>query len=170
MTAHIQKAKSMLPHLPDEVFDSWLLPIIRDHNAWPYFNVLSPHPTDQWRRYFGLFTLHDISNFVWDKVPFITFAMDCLDPISNNTIDILIENNVHNFDATGSYNVRNSQSRFFGLVEFIKRTNSIPAPIIGINTDRGLRILDGNHRLSALTFLGMRGRVQCDTWVGHPPI
>jgi hypothetical protein len=55
-------------------------------------------------------------------------------------------------------------------VELIQRTGSIPAPIIGIDTDSGIRILDGNHRLSAITYLGLRGRIHCDIWLGHTPI
>ena len=170
MSSHlesIKKAKSMLPNMPNEVFDTWLFPIIRDHNAWPYLNIFSPHPSLQWSKYCGLFTLYDIADLVWDKLP-LSFDMTCLDPVSNNTIKVLIKNNVHNFDTTGRFNVVNSKSRFFGFVEFIQRTGTIPAPIIGVNTDTGLRILDGNHRLSALTYLKLRGKIKCDTWVGHP--
>jgi hypothetical protein len=159
----------MFPNMPDEVFDTWLLPIIRYHNAWPYSNVFSPHPSDQWRRYFGLFTLSNISHCLWDRLT-LSFDKGCLDPVSNSTIECLIENHVQNSDATGRINVRDSKSRFFGFVEFIQRTGTIPAPIIGINTDVGLRVIDGNHRLSALTYLGLRGRINCDTWVGHPVV
>ena len=159
----------MLPNMPDAVFDTWLLPIIRDHNSWPYSHVHSPHPSLQWHQYFGLFTLHNISNLLWDTMS-LTFDMSCLDPLSNATIDALIGKHIYNFDATGEFNVRDSKKRFLGFVKFIRRTGTIPAPIIGINTDNGLRILDGNHRLSALTYLGLRGRIICDTWVGHPPI
>jgi len=168
MTALKQQAKSMLPNMPDDVFDSWLLPIIKDHNDWPYSNIRSPHPSLQWSQYFGLFTLSNISNCLWHRMT-LTFDMGCLDPISNETIDTLIQKHVHNLDRTGRFNVRNSKMRFFGFVEFIQRTSSIPAPIIGINTDNGLSILDGNHRLAALTYLGRRGSVQCDTWIGHSP-
>jgi hypothetical protein len=163
----IQKAKSMLPNMPDEVFNTWLVPIIRSHNAWPYLNVLSPHPDDQWRRYFGLFTFYDISNLLWDVMQ-LKFDWSCLDPLSNGVIEVLIENDVHNFDATGTFNVRDSKSRFFWHMEFIKRTGNIVAPVIGINTKDGLRVIDGNHRLAALTHLGFRGRINCDTWIGHP--
>ena len=98
----------------------------------------------------------------------LTFDMSCLDPISNATIDTLIKKHVHNLDTTGGFNVLNSKSRFFGFVKFIQSTGNNPAPIIGINTDSGLRILDGNHRLAALTYLGLRGRVQWNTWIGAP--
>lgn len=163
----IQKAKSMLPKMPDEVFETWLLPIIRDHNSWPYRTIFSPHPSLQWRQYFGLFTLNDISNCLWHRMN-LTFDMSCLDPISNRTIDILIKKHVYNLETTVRLNVRNSKMRFFEFVEFIERTRSIPATIIGINTDNGLRILDGNHRLSALTYLGLRGSITCPTWIGAP--
>lgn len=163
----LEKAKSMLSNMPDEVFDAWLLPIIRDHNSWPYFDIFSPHPSLQWGQYFGLFTLNDISNCLWHRMC-LTFDMGCLDPISKRTIYILIKNHVHNLETTVRLNVRDSKMRFNGFVEFIKRTGSIPAPIIGINTDDGLRVLDGNHRLAALTYLGLRGQIQCITWVGVP--
>ena len=165
----IEKAKSMFPNMPDEVFNMWLSPIIRDHNSWPYTNIFSPHPSHQWSKYFGLYAIADISHCLWYKFS-LNFDMGCLDPMSNETIKVIIENHVHNFDATGSFNVRNSKIRFFGFVEFIKRTKSIPGPIIGINAEGGLRILDGNHRLSALTHIGLRGCIPCDTWVGAPNI
>ena len=165
----IQKARTMFSNMPDDVFNAWLLPIIRDHNAWPYLNVFSPHPSLQWSKYFGLYALYDVSNLLWHRMS-LTFDMSCLDPISNATIDTLIKKHVHNLDTTGGVNVLNSKSRFFGFVKFIQSTGNNPAPIIGINTDRGLRILDGNHRLSALTYLGLRGHVQWNTWVGAPKI
>lgn len=161
----IQKAKAMLPNMPEEVFSTRLSPIIREHNSWPYKNIFSSHPSLQWSQYFGLFTLNDISHCLWRKIT-LCFDMTCLDPLSNRTIEILIKKHVHNFDAAWQFNIRNSKVRFFGFVELINRTRSIPAPIIGINTDDGLRVLDGNHRLSALTHLKLRGQVQWDTWVG----
>lgn len=159
----------MLPNMPEEVFSTWLLPIIKDHNSWPYDNAFSPHPSDQWCQYFGLYAISDISNCLWQRMD-LTFDMSCLDQLSNDTIKILIENHVYNFDVTGKFNVRDSKKRFIGLVEFIKRTKIIPAPIIGLNTNDGLRVLDGSHRLSALTYIGLRGRISCETWVASSNI
>lgn len=161
----LRKAKSMLPNMPDEVFNTWLLPIIRHHKMWPYLNVLSPHPSLKWSQYFGLFTLNYVSNCLWYSLP-LTFGMGSLDPLSNRTIDALIKKHVYNLDTTGGFNVRDSKVRFFGFVEFIKRTRTIPAPIIGIKTDDGIRVIDGNHRLAALTHLDFRGSIRCRTWVG----
>jgi hypothetical protein len=158
----------MLANMPDEVFDTWLLPIIKDHDSWPYNDIFSTHPSVQWSQYFGLFTLYDISNLMWDKFN-LRLDVDLLDQISDNTIYALMMKHVFNVDATGQFNVRDSKIRFDGFVELIKRTGSIPPPVIGVNTPDGLRILDGNHRLAALTYLERRGQVQCDTWVGHPP-
>jgi hypothetical protein len=165
----INTAKSMLPNMPDEVFNTWLFPIIRDHKSWPYCNISASHPSCQWSQYFGLFTLNDIANCLWHKIS-LTFDMGCLDPITNKTIDTLIQKHVHNLDSGVKFNVRNSKNRFLGFVELIKRKGSIPPPIIGINTDNGLRILDGNHRIAALTYLNYRGRIQCTTWVGAPNV
>jgi hypothetical protein len=162
----IQKAKGMLPNIPDEVFNTWLLPIIRDHNSWPYLNILSVHPSEQWRKYFGLFTLYDVSNLFWDKVT-IRLASRILDPVSNDTIKALIGYCVDGLE-TPARNVRNCKMRFDGFVQFINRTGTIPAPIIGINTFGCIRILDGNHRLAALKHLGLLGNVTCETWLGHP--
>ena len=165
----MQKAKSMLPNMPNEVFDTWLLPIIRDHNAWPYFDIFSQHPSQQWSQYFGHFSLNDISNCTWHSHVF-SFGMDTLDPSSNRTIKALIEDHVCNLETPIRLNVRDSKKRFFGLVEFVKRTGNIPEPIIGLNTEEGLCVLDGNHRLAALTYLGLRGQIQCTTWVGAPNV
>ena len=162
---NLRRAKLMLPNMPNEVFETWLHPIIKDHNSWPYYNIHSPHPSQQWNQYFGLYPLSDISNCLWHRIQ-LSFDMSCLDPLSTRTIDTLIQRHVHDLDTSSGLNIRNSRSRFFGFVELINNTGSIPAPIIGINTSDGLRILDGNHRLSALTYLGFRGRISCDTWVG----
>lgn len=159
----------MFPNMPNEVFNTWLLPIITDHKSWPYDDILSPHPSRQWDQNFGLFTLKDISNCIWHRMS-LSFDMLCLDSVSNRTIDVLIKKHVYNLETTVRFNVRNSRSRFFSFVEFIKSKGNIPEPIIGINTDDGLRVLDGNHRLSALTYLGFRGKIQCTTWVGAPKV
>lgn len=162
-----QKAKSMLPNMPDEVFNTWLLPIIKDHNQWPYADVFSSHPSDQWEKYFAFFTLAQISSCYWTQIE-LTFDKSCIDSVSNQTIDVLISKHVHNIDKIGNFNVRNSEKRFWAFVEFIKKTRNIPPPIIGLNTEDGLRVLDGNHRLAALTYLKLRGKIRCLTWVGAP--
>jgi hypothetical protein len=162
----IQKAKGMFPNMPDEVFNTWLLPIIRYHNSWPYLNILSTHPSEQWRQYFGLFTLYDVSNLLWDKIN-LRLASHIIDPVSNDTIKALIGAHVDGVE-TPARNVRDSKMRFDGFVEFIQRTCNIPASIIGIDTCGCISILDGNHRLAALKHLGLFGSVNCETWLGHP--
>jgi len=164
----IQKAKLMLPNMPDEVFNKWLLPIIKDHNSWPYNNVFSQHPSLQWKRYFSLFDLNDISNCQWNKSQ-LSFDQWCLDTVSNKTIAALIQSNTNPF-STVTFNVRDTKARFFGFVKEIQNTGKIPAPIIVLHTDDGLRILDGNHRLSALTYLRLRGQISCETWFGYPNV
>ncbi len=153
--------------MPDEVFDSWFLPIIKDHNSWPYQNIFAGHPSRQWEQYFAFFSLKDIANCIWKSMT-LFFDLSCLDPLSNSTIETLIQKHVNHIDITGNFNVRDSQNRFFGFVEFIKKSKSLPAPIIGLHTDEGLRVLDGNHRLAALTYLNLRGKIPCVTWVGAP--
>ena len=133
----IQKARCMFPNMPDEVFNTWLLPIIRDHNTWPYLNVLSPHPSRQWSQYFGLFTIYDVANLLWDKLK-LSLDVYITDPVSNDAIEALIGAHVDGLE-TPARNVRDSKMRFFRLVNLIYRTRTVPAPIIGINTDTGFR-------------------------------
>jgi hypothetical protein len=163
----IQKAKAMLPDMPKQVFDEWLLPIIKDHNSWPYTDASSLHPSQQWEQYFGLFSFIDIVNLKWQTL-ILSFDLGGLDSISNNTIKTLIDWHVHNLKPNS--NIHNSKNRFYHFVSLIKEKHSIPSPIIGVNTDEGLRVLDGNHRLSALTYLGLRGKIKCSTWIGIPNI
>ena len=161
----ILKAKAMFPDMPKEVFDEWLLPIIKNHNSWPYTDASSLHPSQQWKQYFGLLDFCDIVNLKWQTL-LLSFDLGCLDSISNNTIKTLIDWHIN--DLKPNTNIHNSRDRFCHFVSLIKKSHSMPAPIIGVNMAEGLRVLDGNHRISALTYLGLRGKIQCSTWVGIP--
>lgn len=158
-----EKAKSQLPNMPTEVFDAWLRPIIKDHGIWPYEMVHSPHPNSQWRDYFGHFSLKSISECRWDKM---SNDFNSLDQMSHNTIDFLIETHAYDIKPNIKFNVHNSRHRFYKFVKYILEKRKIPETIIGVKTSGGLRILDGNHRLAALSYINMLGKIECETWVG----
>ena len=101
----------------------------------------------------------------WDRRSFILHHGE-LDPMSYSTVDALIRDHVYNVQTFIRRNVCDSKERFLKFCELISRTGKFPAPIILVRTNGLFRLMDGNHRYSALLALGQSEIVPVDAWIG----
>jgi hypothetical protein len=67
MTSEIKRAKTMLPNIPDEVFDLFLSPLITNNIGWPFQSLADALYGTDWQRIFYPFTLLGISQLVWER-------------------------------------------------------------------------------------------------------
>lgn len=156
-----EQAKATLPNMPTPLFDMFITPLLG--NA---LNVLSPFGDSRWFYHFGGLSLYQFSQLRWN-ISTLLINKDILHPNSNSDIQLLITDHVKNIETPIRRNVMDSKIRFDGLVEYIKRTRCLPAPIVLIRTGYAFRILDGSHRIAALFSLGLNDTIPIKAWLGE---
>jgi hypothetical protein len=161
----IERAKAMLPNMPDEVFKLFIAEMFID-TPWPFSNIDQSLIGTKWYYYFGGLSLRQFSNLRW-KIYNFMLDKNILHPDSYGDAARLIKEHVLGIE-TPIRNVRKTKERFFGLVKYIERTKKFPAPIITIRTEfNNLRVLDGSHRLAALYALELDDKIPIDAWIGQ---
>lgn len=163
ITPHM-RAVAMLPNVPNEVFDDFILPFI-DDIGWPFSNINdSIHKTDWWRLLGGL-SLEEFSVLVWQRHSFF-INENTFHPESNSDINRLVRYHVDGFRTSLIGNISKTYERFRWHVSYIERARRFCAPIVTIVTFNGLRLLDGAHRIAALLSLELYNEIPVDAWIG----
>jgi hypothetical protein len=129
--------RSLLPTLPDEVADGWMLDMARD-DPWPPAGAkwnarLAGHTIQQWQNFSWT---HEQVDLV--KVPFSDEAMRIIKGLSE----------VHFQGLVNAYStVMNSRDRMQAIYQHIKATRLLPKSLILI--DHGFwELVDGCHRVT----------------------
>lgn len=160
----ISNAKSMLPNMPDEVFDGFLKPLIIDHFGWPFTSVNDLSNETEWFRILHPFSLKSFSNLQWQKIYFV-FNQGILHPVSRGDINLIIMNNILDMFPSPEHS-ESSRDTLTRNKAFIKSTGQLPSPPVTAITPNGVKIFDGNHRVAALFDLGLNNKIPVDTWHG----
>lgn len=163
----IKLTKAMLPTLPDEVFDMFITQINNTESS-----AFDSMPGGRWFYYFGEISIEAFNHLRWRQTV-LTFKETIFHPISGNDIDALI----HYCELEGKPIARaiypgypqDSPSRLAGIKKYIMNTGSLPAPIVAIRTNSGIRVLDGCHRLSAAASCPNPEAIPLDAWIGERP-
>lgn len=155
----------MLPNLPDEVFEMFIIP-----QSESPLNIFDSKPGGRWFCHFGGLSIDEFSNLRWRRST-LFFNKDIFHPHSCSDVDRLIE-----YCSLNSNSLRkalfqgyptDSMERLAWHKEFIINTGRLCAPIVGIRTVDGLKVLDGTHRLSAAFSLEMHNSIPIDAWIGE---
>jgi hypothetical protein len=163
----IKMTKAMLQNLPDEVFNMFITQINDTESS-----LFDSMPGGRWFYYFGELTVEAFSYLQWQR-KVLTFKDTIFHPISGRDIDNL----VHYCKLEGNLIARalypeyspDSPARLAGIKEVIMNTGRLPAPIVAIRTDTGIRVLDGCHRLSAAVSCPNPEDIPLDAWIGERP-
>ncbi len=71
-------------------------------------------------------------------------------------------------DETAAANLKRTNERFRAGAAFIRSSGKLPAPVVGVLSNRGLLILDGYHRLAALFYLDKAEGFDLPIWLAIP--
>lgn len=164
-----QVARSLLPDMPDEVFDIYIEPLIQAH-GWP-FTFLEEVPTSpeasRWFQMFDRQSLKTISDLSWERHT-TRFSFTAFHPRSQDVITAIIEHHSNIRFHAAIANVADTRNKFLRARDYIARTGTMPVPVI-LQQDPlglGLRILDGNHRLAAMASFPNAEAGIVDCWIG----
>jgi len=130
--------KADLPDWPDDVIKQWLLKLANrgpdtgwpppedlDGNAWKY--ILGGRPPSWWKKVTWKLEDRDV-NF---------------EALSRGTK--LIVN-----DMLGGDDTAEPDARLIGAANYVAKHGSFPKPLVAMQLEDGLSVLDGNHRVAAL--------------------
>jgi hypothetical protein len=141
--------KGDLPHWPDDVIDQWLLklanrgadtgwppPKCLDRHAWRY--ILGGRPLSWWKNVAWVLESHEIE-------------LEVLSRTTKRIVSDMI--NAHVNDVPNFYSAMpDGKARFISAVQYLATHGSFPRPLVVMRLEDGLRVIDGNHRVTALCF------------------
>jgi len=166
----VENARKLLKNVPDEMFDTWLRPIV-ERSGFPFSNVADDIQGTKWVGYLGYESLSIFSGYSWrkstglpvDKIPFKESSLWI--------IDGLITYNLTGKWTLGGRPIPDCKERFGFHVGWVQRTGRLIAPIVIRFTVDGFLVLDGSHRLAALFSLN-RDDILIDAWMAesNPPV
>lgn len=141
-----EEIKESLPNFPEEIISAWLLPIAESGYGWPPVGGMSC----KWRYALARQSLDYWQKTKWEKQPLPLGPKD-FKQLSQQSIAGIIEGHIKNQHNIYS-NIQNSRERFFRLLGYVYEHGTLPVAPIVMSEEGALELIDGNHRMAALTF------------------
>ncbi|MCG7895322.1 MAG: hypothetical protein JAZ12_12795 [Candidatus Thiodiazotropha taylori] len=155
--------REFFPRMPEEVFDMWLNPFIKNI-GWPFKSRHEDISRTRWKYLLGIDrTLNDWVLCNW-RLEEINISEKKLSPGSANMIQSIITHCTTGV-LTETANLENTNERFRSCVEFIVAHSRIPLPIVAIINKRQFKVIDGHHRVAALVHIGIPQNYKIPAWV-----
>jgi hypothetical protein len=143
----LAEIKADLPDWPDDVIEQWLLPHANrgDDTGWPppekleesaWLNILGRRPLAWWKKVDWQLNEREI-------------GFDGLCTGSRRIVAALIDGHIEgkpNIYSVGD----NSKARFLSALRFIAKNGTLSKPLIAMQLEDGLSVIDGSHRMTAL--------------------
>jgi len=161
----IERAKSMFPNMPDEVFNLWLAPLIINDIGWPFHAIEDSTADTNWFRILHPYSLSVLSQLKWDLDSFL-INKNVFCPLSNADINLIILNKSFDIQAFIVWDSESSRRTLAWHKEFIEITGGLCAPIAAVFTPSGIKVFDGHHRIAALLDLDLYDSIAIDAWIG----
>ena len=158
---HSHRIQDDVPNFPDEVIESWLVPMA-ESAGWP------PIPGSRWDRILLDRPLSFWKQMRWSKER-VFLSSWFLTPESLEIIQGLIDANVDGVVNIYSDQIRNSKTRFTRILRYIRAHESLPVPPVLLKTGIQYRIADGNHRIAAWLYSRPNSLLGPLCWVATPP-
>ena len=138
--------KRDLPGFPDEVIETWIMPLAEDA-GWPpvifsrWDRILMHRPLTFWRA------------LEWEKrrVPLSSLLIE---PDSLRRIQGLIDANVNGVNNVFAQQISDTGDRFRGILRYIHQHERLPVPPVLLQVGLQYAVLDGDHRLAAYFHAG----------------
>lgn len=148
--------------MPDELFGQYMEPLIEEH-GWPFSSPDSPTNMPWWQLFDGL-PFKTICQLTWARRE-ISFSFELFHRYAQKQILGLLQTHILGINNIFS-SIPNTEARFRRARDFIARTGRMPVPVVLIQDPEGLRILDGNHRLAAMSSFPNSSDGIIDCWIG----
>jgi hypothetical protein len=161
-TVNLEKARKMLPKMPQEVFDLWIAPLV-ESDGWP-FNTVMDIAIGRWGTYLDGHTLNSLSNLNWKRQN-LSSQFTGFSPNTKRLILALMKQYVFGVQTLQG-RIKNGPARFRRALDYIRAYRTLPRPVILIQNFFHYDLMDGNHRLAALMASGLANQVNVPAWIG----
>jgi hypothetical protein len=170
----VTHARASFPLMPAEVFEAWLAPLIQS-DGWPFLSD-EPFQIGNWSRYLLERTPAEWAAFTWrktnqKKVP------HSLHRLSLDRVSDLMRHGMHErmdpldkFDPPGAA-IIDSKHRYFLARAVMMEIKRFPGFVTAYQDAGGkLTLVDGHHRLAALTSFPGYKAVAVPFWIAQARI
>ena len=155
--------REFFPHMPDQVFDSWLSGFINER-GWPFASVTDATTRTTFGKVLWGKKLSYWRDLQWLELKVSLIEIE-LDPRSQELTECIVGhiNGLAKFEVpTESIN-----DRFSSALRFINENDTLPGSVVAvIQPDATLRIADGHHRLAALSVAHKKEIIKFSVWTG----
>ncbi len=141
--------KKDLPDWPDDVIAEWLLRLANrgPDTGWPPPEPLGDHV---WKNILGGKPLSWWKGVTW-KLEEHDVTFEALSTATQSIVSEMLEGHVN-----GAQNIYGhwpeSKARFLSAERFVSEHGTYPKPPLAMRLNEGLRVIDGNQRVTALCF------------------
>ena len=157
---------SFFPHMPGEVFDTWLRPIIAEH-GWPFAAVTDAFPNRFWSDLFLGYPLSVWAYFRWSRHDSEVAGI----PFPEQTTEILrtLLAFFRGDDSYGLFYASRDRTRIASALEYIREHRRLPGVLVGVFTPAGFQLADGLHRVTAFLTLPDGSGITASYWLAYTP-
>lgn len=162
----IERAKLILPNMPDEVFDSFMAPLIINDIGWPFLTAGDSLAGTDWHRILYPLSLSFFCQLRWKITKFYLNKEDLYqDSICD--INWTIINKTEDVWALIGRDSKPSRDSLAWHKQFIMMNGRLCTPVALAYTSSGIKVLDGIHRMAALLDLSLNDKLPIDAWIGE---
>jgi len=138
VTDLVRLARQLLPNLPADVFDGWLIERI-EAAGWPPRGA-------RWNALLGGYSVQDWSSFTWTAEDVDLHTL----PFAEDSIRNIVGLSQAEFSGIqNAYSsIENSRNRMSRIYSHINETKKLPGRVVLIASDLGWEIIDGCHRIT----------------------
>ena len=141
----LRALKADLPNFPDNVIEIWLKTYVGQH-GWP-----PGSPRDRRNSWRYLLALKDLS--FWKSVRWVSEsrALEFADFVasSRDVVNSLINAYVKDIPNLFKHQIPDGKARYARSMAYLVEHGQFPEPIVCLDSEGHLEVLDGNHRLTA---------------------
>jgi len=149
MVDNISELQKILPNFPTDILEQWFLPYV-ESNGMPWDN--EGNAIGRWKYLLRNKSLHYWKNIIWDQIDAYIPIDEYCDEWQLVLLD-MVEGAVLRKTNVYSISINNLEERFHSVLEYLEVEKVFPKPpILFLEKNKGITILDGNHRVSAYLY------------------
>ena len=157
----------LFPKMPHEVFEVWLYPLLYFYRLEVSADTARAFSDVSWKEKFADKTFEEWSKFSWERRSF-PCDLALLHPQSVQRA-LWIMRGACLGEHTPTANVRDTDDRFWACAALVRGKPSDYVPLVCIEDQGLLSVVDGNHRLAAIIALRLEILgITLETWIGTP--
>lgn len=163
----VERAKEMLPNVPQDIFDIFLSDLINGSLAWPFNSVNDSLQGTQWEGIFDPLNLKEFSQLRWELT---SIEIDPEDIYSQSWGDICLVLGILRGSCPpvlSPQQIESLKDKIRWQINYIQENNRIIAPVVITYTADGqINIFDGINRIAAMLLRNGGRSVNVQAWLG----